>query len=212
MKGLFITFEGPDGSGKTTQIRMLKDYLENKGFEVILTREPGGTELGEDIRKILLDVKHKDMDAKAEMLLYAAARAQHVSKLIKPALLQGKIVLCDRFVDSSYAYQGVGRGLGIKLVEQVNEIALSGTYPDLTIFLDIEPEIGLARSASSKKIPDRLESEKLGFHKKVREGFLKICEQNKNRVKETDAGISIEQVFQTVSEHVNSLIRQNNHV
>lgn len=150
MKGLFITFEGPDGSGKTTQINMLKGYLENKGFEVVLTREPGGTELGEDIRRILLDLKHKDMDEKAEMLLYAAARAQHVSKLIKPALLQGKIVLCDRFVDSSYAYQGVGRGLGIKLVEQVNEIALSGVYPDLTIFLNIEPKMGLARSAHSK--------------------------------------------------------------
>lgn len=212
MKGLFITFEGPDGSGKTTQINMLKDYLENKGFEVILTREPGGTELGEEIRKILLDLKHKEMDEKAEMLLYAAARAQHVSKLIKPALLQGKIVLCDRFVDSSYAYQGVGRGLGIKLVEQVNEIALSGVYPDLTIFLNIEPKMGLVRSAHSKGFPDRLESEKIGFHEKVREGFLRVCEQNPNRVKETDARDSIEQVFKTVAEHVNYLIRQKNDI
>jgi dTMP kinase len=212
MKGLFITFEGPDGSGKTTQIKMLKDYLENKGFEVILTREPGGTELGEDIRRILLDLKHKDMDEKAEMLLYAAARAQHVSKLIKPALLEGKIVLCDRFVDSSYAYQGAGRGLGIKLVEQVNEIALSGVYPDLTIFLNIEPTIGLLRSASSKGLPDRLESEKIGFHEKVREGFVRVCEQNQNRIKEADAGDSVEQVFKTVAEHVNYLIGQKNNI
>ncbi len=212
MKGLFITFEGPDGSGKTTQINMLKDYLENKGFEVLLTREPGGTELGDEIRKILLDLKHKDMDEKAEMLLYAAARAQHVSKLIKPALLQGKIVLCDRFVDSSYAYQGVGRGLGLKLVEQVNEIALSGICPDLTIFLNIEPKTGLLRSASSKGLPDRLESEKIGFHEKVREGFMIVCEQDKNRIKETDAEESVDQVFKTVAEHVNYLIRQKNDI
>jgi len=212
MKGLFITFEGPDGSGKTTQINMLKGYLENKGFEVILTREPGGTEFGEEIRRILLDLKHKDMDEKAEMLLYAAARAQHVSKLIKPALLQGKMVLCDRFVDSSYAYQGVGRGLGIKLVEQVNEIALAGVYPDLTILLNIEPKMGLARSANSKGLPDRLESEKIGFHEKVREGFLRVCEQNSNRIKEVEAGDSIEQVFKTVIEHVNNLIVPKNNI
>ncbi len=179
---------------------------------MLLTREPGGTELGDEIRKILLDLKHKDMDEKAEMLLYAAARAQHVSKLIKPALLQGKIVLCDRFVDSSYAYQGVGRGLGLKLVEQVNEIALSGICPDLTIFLNIEPKTGLLRSASSKGLPDRLESEKIGFHEKVREGFMIVCEQDKNRIKETDAEESVDQVFKTVAEHVNYLIRQKNDI
>lgn len=212
MKGLFITFEGPDGSGKTTQTKLLKDYLENKGFEVVLTREPGGTELGEDIRRILLDLKHKDMDEKAEMLLYAAARAQHVSKLIKPALLEGKIVLCDRFVDSSYAYQGVGRELGIELVEQVNEIALSGVYPDLTIFLNVEPRMGLLRSALSKGLPDRLESEEIGFHEKVREGFFTVCERNKSRIKETGVGDSVEQVFKTVVEHVNYLITQKNNI
>jgi len=212
MKGLFITFEGPDGSGKTTQVNMLKDYLENKGFEVILTREPGGTELGEDIRKILLDLKHKDMDEKAEMLLYAAARAQHVSKLINPALIQGKIVLCDRFVDSSYAYQGYGRGLGISLVEQVNDIALSGTYPDLTIFLNLEPQTGLIRSASSKGHHDRLESENIQFHMQVREGFLRVRDKNQKRFKEIDARDSVEQIFKAVAAHVNCLIAQKNSI
>ena len=117
MKGYFITFEGPDGSGKTTQINLLKEYLVNKGHDVIVTREPGGTPISEAIRNIILDTRHKEMNAITEMLLYAAARAQHVAQLIKPALDQGKIVLCDRFVDSSVAYQGVGRNLGIEMIE-----------------------------------------------------------------------------------------------
>lgn len=212
MKGFFITFEGPDGSGKSTQIKLLKDYLEKEGYEVLITREPGGTELGEDIRKILLDIKHKDMDEKAEMLLYAAARSQHVAKLIKPALFQGKIVLSDRFVDSSYAYQGFGRGLGIDLVEQVNEIALAGLHPDLTLFLNIDPDLGLLRSTLSKGVPDRLESEAIVFHKKVREGFSAVCEKNKNRIVEIDAENTIEQIFDSVKNHVKYMISQRNSV
>ena len=121
MKGYFITFEGPDGSGKTTQINLLKEYLVNKGHDVIVTREPGGTPISEAIRNIILDTRHKEMNAITEMLLYAAARAQHVAQLIKPALDQGKIVLCDRFVDSSVAYQGVGRNLGIEIVEEITK-------------------------------------------------------------------------------------------
>lgn len=208
MEGLFITFEGPDGAGKTTQILMLKEYLESKSFEVVLTREPGGTKLGEDIRKILLDVEHKNMDPKAEMFLYTAARAQHVSQLIIPALSEGKIVLCDRFVHSSYAYQGVGRNLGVELVRKVNEIALGDLMPDLTLLFILEPEIGLSRTVKSKGVFDRLEAESIQFHKKVGVGFSTLHETDKNNVKKIDAALSKESVFDNVKECVDFLLTQ----
>jgi len=212
VKGFFITFEGPDGSGKTTQIGMLKDYLSMKGYEVLITREPGGTQVGEQIRNILLDIKYSGMDETCEMLLYAAARAEHVNKLIKPALIEGKIVLCDRFVDSSYAYQGFGRDLGIEIVEQVNQIALSGIYPDLTILLNVKPELGLARSITAKGNADRLENENIEFHEKVRLGFETLSVRFPNRVKLIDAGQNMDIIFESVKHHVNCLIDNKNNI
>ena len=172
MKGYFITFEGPDGSGKTTQINLLKEYLIKKGYDILVTREPGGTPISEAIREIILDTKYEEMNPVTEMLLYAASRAQHVAQLIKPALAQGKIVLCDRFVDSSIAYQGVGRNLGIEIVEEINKVALQGIVPDLTLFFDIDPEIGLKRGMGRGRKADRLELEDIAFHKKYTRDFV----------------------------------------
>ncbi len=169
-KGLFITIEGPDGAGKSTQIPFIKRFLEEKGYKVLLTREPGGTVIGEKIRQLLLDKDHKEMTDTTEALLYAASRAQHVEEFIKPAINEGKVVLCDRFVDSSMVYQGKGRGLGLKSIKDINDFATSGLNPDLTIFLDIDPEIGLNRVKSTKNV-DILEQEKLDFHKKFYEGY-----------------------------------------
>ncbi|MFY9176517.1 MAG: dTMP kinase [Caldicoprobacterales bacterium] len=194
MKGYFITFEGPDGSGKTTQINLLKEYLVNKGHDVIVTREPGGTPISEAIRNIILDTRHKEMNAITEMLLYAAARAQHVAQLIKPALDQGKIVLCDRFVDSSVAYQGVGRNLGIEMIEEINKVALQGIVPDLTLFFDIEPEKGLKRGLGRDRKADRLEQEDISFHKKVYQGFCMLCQRYPERFKRINADADIEEI------------------
>lgn len=206
MEGIFITFEGLDGAGKTTQIRLLERYLRQKGHDVLVTREPGGTPLGEEIRKVLLNPYYRDIDGVTEMYLYAASRAQHVRQVIKPALEKGKIVLCDRFVDSSVAYQGFGRGLGMDVVEAVNRYALGGIIPDLTIFLNIRPEDSLARSCIRSETPDRLESEELEFHKRVYEGFIALQRRYPDRVKKVDASKSIDEVFHQVVELIECLL------
>ena len=174
MEGLFITFEGPDGAGKSTQVHLINAYLKDMGYKTLVTREPGGTPIGEKIRNLLLNCDHSEMSALTEMYLYAAARAQHVGQLIKPALQEGTIVLCDRFVDSSIAYQGFGRGLGMDLVEAVNLFALQDIEPDLTFF-NIDPEEALQRSIK-KRQSGSAESEKLEFHKKYK-GFV-FCRRN----------------------------------
>jgi len=186
MKGLFITFEGVDGCGKSTQLKFLGDYLAQEGYDLLFTREPGGCEIAERIRSLLLDVENSEMDNKTEALLYAAARAQHVAQVIRPALDAGKIVLCDRFIDSSIAYQGVGRGLGIENVMAINNFAMAGVMPDKTFFLDFPPELAFERM-SKKRVHDRLEMEEMKFHQTLYNGLLQLCELFPERSIRVDA-------------------------
>ena len=196
MRGVFITFEGPDGSGKTTQIKLLAEYLNANGYPVVMTREPGGTRISEDIRTIILDPDNKEMDDMTEALLYAAARAQHVAQLIKPSVEEGKIVLSDRFMDSSIAYQGYGRDLGDK-IRIINEYAVAGMHPDLTFFLDLSAEAGISRANKRQKL-DRLEQESIDFHKKVYEGYLELSKIYSDRYVIIDASRSIEEISKDI--------------
>ena len=196
MTGLLIALEGPDGCGKTTQIELLKDRLEKEGFEVIVTREPGGTKISEKIREILLDNDNNEMGSCCEALLYAASRAQLVEEVIKPALEEGKMIICDRFVHSSLVYQGIGRGLGVKEIEGINNFALNGLKSDLTIMIDIDFEKGLDRKRNQKKL-DRLENSGNDFHKKVYDGYQYI----KNEIKDievVDGSMSKEEVHEKI--------------
>ena len=208
MRGIFITFEGPDGSGKTTQIRLLEQYCREKGFDVILTREPGGTPISEAIRNLLLDPAHKEMDGVTEALLYAASRAQHVAEKIRPALEQGSIVLCDRFMDSSIAYQGYARGLGDD-VRVINEFAVQGTQPDITFFMDLSAAAGKARVAAARDM-DRLEQEDLSFHNAVYEGYLQLKEIYADRYVCIDASRSIEQIAEEIRERFDEYVQRRN--
>lgn len=201
-KGLFITFEGTDGCGKTTQIELLKTYLENKGFEVILTREPGAKGLGTKLREILLNYDG-EVSSNCESFLFLADRAQHVDTLIKPAIENGKIVLCDRHTDSTVAYQGYGRGLDLEQINMLNNIATSGLKPNITFVFDIDIETAQERVGKSK---DRMESAGLEFFKRVRQGYLEIAKSEPERVKVLDATQKIEQISEQVISYVNSLI------
>lgn len=185
MKGLFITVEGGDGAGKSTQIRNIESFFSEKGFSVLHTREPGGTRIGEMLREILLDRSNTEMDAVTEMLIYAASRAQHVRELIVPALESGSVVICDRFVDSSIAYQGFGRELG-EMVAEVNMRATGGLRPDITFWLDIDPKLGKERAAGAGSL-DRLELEKLDFHYRLYEGYKSLAGSEPERIKRIDA-------------------------
>ena len=178
-KGLFVTFEGCDGSGKTTQINYLAQYCMDLGHKVLLTREPGGTSISENIRAVILDPQNKELAPTTEALLYAASRAQHVAEVIKPALSEGKIVLCDRYIDSSIAYQGYGRDLGDE-VRIINEFAIQGLSPNITFFLDIKPSMGLAR-IEKKGDFDRIEKEAIDFHEKVYSGYMELIKNNPQR-------------------------------
>lgn len=207
---MFITFEGPDGAGKSTIIKLVHEKLVQDGFNIVLTREPGGTPIAEKIRDIILDNSNQALDARTEALLYAASRRQHLVEKIWPALKEGKIVLCDRFLDSSLAYQGGGRNLGVENVLNINLFATENTYPDLTLFFDVSPEVGLARvSKDKKRIADRLDNENENFHDKVYKTFKEIIEQNKNRIVVIDASKSIDEVVETtykiIKERLNGL-------
>jgi len=199
MKGKFITFEGSEGCGKSTQSRLLYQYLKGKSYKVIYLREPGGTRISEKIRKILLDAKNDQMSAMAEMLLYMAARAQVVEEVVKPALKKGKIVICDRFLDSTLAYQGYGLGMDIKLIRGVGSFVAQGLKPDLTILLDLPVKEGL-RYRHQKE--DRIEKRSLGYHSRVRNGYLKIAALEPNRVKlvkvEADLGLTQKKIRRLV--------------
>lgn len=212
MTGVFITIEGPDGSGKSTQVRLLAAHLQQQGLPVVVTREPGGTELAEKIRGLLLEISNEAVTPVTEALLYAASRAQHVEHLIKPALARGAVVVSDRFVDSSIAYQGFGRGLGAELVWRINEPALSGILPHLTIVLDIDPGAGLKRlaqrSQESRIGLDRLEREALDFHRRVREGFLQVARQFPQRVTVLDAAAPVEEVHRQIVALVSRVLAQ----
>ncbi len=203
-KGIFITIEGPDGSGKSTQIPYIKKFLEEEGYEVVLTREPGGTKIGEQIRQILLDNDCKEMSAVTEALLYAASRAQHVEELIIPALEEGKVVVCDRFADSSTAYQGMGRGLGPEAIININKFATRGLMPDITILLDIDPKIGLNRVKITKEA-DRLEQEKTDFHKRVYKGYKDLANMYPDRIKVIKADKTIEEISREIEYKLNTI-------
>lgn len=190
---MFITFEGPEGSGKTTIISMLSEALEDTD-DVMVTREPGGIPISEKIRDILL-ANESDMDGRTEALLFAAARRQHLVEKVLPALDDGKIVLCDRFIDSSLAYQGYARNLGIDEIMQINKFAIEGHMPDLTIYLKLSPEIGLKRIQDNKRDSNRLDKETLEFHKDVVLGYNKLTENFPDRIKVVDANQTIEDVF-----------------
>ena len=202
MKGYFLSVEGGDGSGKSTQIQNIKEYLTKRGQEVILTREPGGTEIAEKIRELILDPANEKLTGKAEMLLYAASRAQHLEEKILPALAEGKTILSDRFTDSSIAYQGYGRGLG-EMVAEVNRIATGGKEPDLTIFLNITPAAGIARkNKQDGHILDRMEQEKLAFHEAVYEGYLTLAKEANGRIAAIDADRPAEEVFADIKKEL----------
>lgn len=200
MRGYFVSFEGPDGAGKST---VLKEVLNQIGSELktqyLVTREPGGSKIAEKIRDIILDPANDKMDNKTEALLYAASRSQHVGEIIRPALKEGKVVFSDRYVDSSLAYQGAGRDLGIQEVKQINDFATDKLDPDLTFFLDLDPEVGLKRIEKLRPgQEDRLEQENLAFHKKVYAGFLKVKETYPERFVTVDATQPIDQVVAQV--------------
>lgn len=192
-QGIFITLEGGDGSGKSSFARYLKEELENLGIEYIITREPGGTRIGEQIREILLTPEHHEMAFRTEALLYAASRAQHVAECIEPALEAGKIVICERFVLSSIAYQGYGRALGSEAVKAINDFAVHGRYPDITLFFAVSPALTLHRKAQD---PDRLEEAGTEFHRKVYEGYLEAVLHYPGKVYTIDASRTEKEVFE----------------
>lgn len=198
-KGFFITFEGPEGAGKSTIIKQIKDDLVQNGVDVVLTREPGGIEIAEKIRSIILDKNHTMMDGRTEALLYAAARRQHLVEKVIPAIENGQIVLCDRFIDSSLAYQGYARGLGIDEVLSINEFAIDGYMPHLTLFLDVTPETGLERINKNRdREVNRLDLETMDFHHKVYEGYKQLLTKFPDRIVQINAEKSEEEVYNDV--------------
>lgn len=194
MQGLFITFEGPDGCGKTTQMKLLGEYFEKKGKEVVLTREPGGKGLGEKVREILLNYDGEVSD-RCESFLFLADRAQNIDIIVNPAVTEGKIVLCDRHIDSTVAYQGYGRGLNIDRINMLNNLATNGKKPDLTLVFDVDVETSMKRVGKEK---DRMESAGIDFHNRVRKGYLELAKQEPKRIKVLDATKSIEEIHKDV--------------
>lgn len=182
MDGVFISFEGNDGSGKSTAIEKTAEALMNKGYPVFVTREPGGTNISEQIREVILNKENKEMDIRTEALLYAASRRQHIVEKIIPALEQGYVILCDRFIDSSLAYQGYARGIGIDKVYAMNMFACEGLLPSLTIYIDVNPEVGFSRMKKDCRKLDRLELEAINFHKTVYQGYHELLRMFPNRV------------------------------
>ena len=193
MAGIFITLEGPDGSGKTTIANRIVKTLEEKGFSCVHTREPGGIDIAEQIRNVILDPKNTSMDPRTEALLYAASRRQHLVEKVFPALKENKIVICERFLDSSLAYQGFGRNLGFDEVLKINEFAIEDCFPDLTIYLDINEEEGLKR-IGDRAFKDRLDQESIDFHHRVKQGYDEVLKRFKDRIVIVNAANSIEEV------------------
>jgi dTMP kinase len=207
MSGIFISFEGVEGTGKSTQARLLRDWLEGQGRECVLTREPGGTDIGKGIRKVLLSSDHDAMDPVAELLLYAADRRQHMIEVILPAVEGGLTVITDRFSDSTMAYQGHARGLDMDLLESLDEAATGGKKPDLTLLLDMDVRAGLSRNQDANKV-DRFELEDVEFHEAVREGFLRIQRGETERIKLVDATGTVEEVHARVTEAVKEFLKK----
>ena len=207
MKGYFITFEGGEGSGKTTLINKIYEELEKMGKKVYKTREPGGVEIAEQIRNVILNVNNTKMDKRTEALLYAASRRQHLIESVNPRLDAGYIVLCDRYIDSSLAYQGYARGIGIKEVLDVNLFATSGLLPDLTLFIDVTPEVGLARIKDNNRNQNRLDLEQMDFHKNVYEGYMKVKEMFPDRFVSINGEQEIDKVFNDCMKVILGLIK-----
>lgn len=200
---MFITFEGIEGCGKTTQVNLLVNYLKENNISCLKTLEPGGTDIGQDIRKILLNSKNTHLAPLTELILYAADRAQHVNEVIKPALDQGKWVICDRYFDATVAYQGFGRGMDMELIESLNSQAAAGVSPDLTILMDCPEEVGLKRALERNKNQNledqgRFEKEKMEFHRMVRDGYLSLAEKYRGRFRIIDASRSVDEVRQDI--------------
>lgn len=211
-RGIFISLEGPEGAGKTTIITMLISELEQRGYQVLQTREPGGIDIAEKIRNVILDKSHTSMDPRTEALLYAAARRQHLVEKVNPALESGKIVLCDRFIDSSLAYQGHARGLGMDDVYSINQFAIGDRMPELTIYFDIDPVIGLNRiNQHHNREVNRLDLEDIQFHYKVREGYELLLKRFPDRMKKIDASDSLEVVFSKAKDLILSSLKYYNY-
>lgn len=204
-RGLFITVEGTDGSGKTTQISKMQAYLASLGCDVLLTREPGGTRISESIRCVILDPIYTEMSNTAELLLYSAARAQLVEQVIKPSIEKCVTVICDRYVDSFYAYQGFGRGIGMEKLESITSIAINGSMPDITFFFDLNPEIGLKRRFAAT-VSDRIENEVLDFHRKVYDGYKALANRFPKRIKTIDASRSADEVWLDVRRQLDAIL------
>lgn len=207
MRGIFITLEGGDGAGKSTQIDNITRFFEERNLVVVHTREPGGTSISEKLRDILLDRDNSEMEAVTEMLIYAASRAQHVREKIIPALERGEIVICDRYVDSSIAYQAYGRELG-DMVAAVNSYATGGLTPDITFWMDIDPEAGKARASKAGEL-DRLEVEKMDFHYRVYDGYRRMAEQDPARIKRIDATRSVDEIREQIYGELEELLSRN---
>ena len=205
MAGLFVTFEGGDASGKTTQIGLLADWLKNQGRTVLVTREPGGSDLGNELRDIVLH-RRGFIAPRAEALIYAADRAHHIHEVVRPALERGEVVLQDRYLDSSVAYQGAGRVLDPGEVKEVSLWATEGLMPDVTVLLDVPADIGLTRQASEERAYDRLEAEALEFHERVRDSYLAIAQENPDRVVVIDGTAAIDEVHRAVLERVSQAL------
>jgi dTMP kinase len=206
--GLFVTFEGVEGCGKSTQARRLLEHLRARGVPATLSREPGGTPLGERFREILLDAAQSEMEPATELFLYLASRAEHVAKVVVPALLSGGVVISDRFGDASVAYQGGGRGLGPATVEKLNQVATSGVKPDVTFLMDLDPEEGMIRllRGRGEGARDRIESEVLGFHRKVRETYLRIAEREPARFEVIDASLPEEVIASAIADKIDGML------
>lgn len=204
-KGFFITFEGVEGSGKSTQMELLGRFLLERGFDILLTREPGGTEIGDKIRDILLDPENKGMDKMVEALLYAASRAQLVAEVIKPALEAGKVVICDRYFDSSVAYQVYGRGIPFEVIEAINKRAIENAKPDITFFLDISVEVGLERATVF--FADRIEKEDIEFHRRVRKGYLELAKKDTKRFIAIEALKESDEIHRRIIEKIKEFFK-----
>jgi dTMP kinase len=204
-KGIFITMEGPDGSGKSTQIDLLKKYLEETGYDVLITREPGGTTISEAIREIILNKDFTAMSPVTEMLLYASARAQLINEVVGPALEEGRAVISDRFVDSSLVYQGMARGLGVDTVYEVNKLAIGKYMPDVTFLLDLPAQVGISRKKGQKEL-DRMELESIDFHEKVAEGYRELAKKFPERIRTIDATLPVESISSLIKDSISAIL------